>query len=352
MTGYPHYERPHVAAEGRYDTIGYRRTGRSGLDLPAFSFGLWQKFGADYAFDTQREIILRAFDLGITHFDNADRYGPPHRGAQQTFGRVLARELAPYRDELILSTKAGTRSGRALTCGAVPARILLRPWTTACVTSAPTTSTSSTTTPRPDDAVGGDGRRPGRMRAIGQGAVHRHLQLPARSHPRRSPICCGRRACRCSSIRPGTRSTTAGPSRTGSAGGGRAGRLRRHRLLPARAGTAHGQVPRDDPRGRPRAPAAIPVSGRDRRDVPAAHGRAEQAGREPRPVAGPARPAVGASPARGDLGADRRELHRATRPQPAGAVVSRPDRRGTGRHRRARCARHRAQARRPARTIG
>ncbi len=111
MTEYPHYERTHVAAENRYDSIPYRRTGQSGLDLPAFSFGLWQKFGADYAFDNQREIILRAFDLGVTHFDNADRYGPPHRGAQRTFGRVLARELAPYRDELILSTKAGGVAG-------------------------------------------------------------------------------------------------------------------------------------------------------------------------------------------------------------------------------------------------
>jgi L-glyceraldehyde 3-phosphate reductase len=98
---------PHLAAADRYDKQPYRRTGRSGLDLPAFSFGLWQKFGADYAFETQREIILHAFDLGITHFDNADRYGPPHRGAQQNFGRILGRELAPYRDELVLSTKAG-----------------------------------------------------------------------------------------------------------------------------------------------------------------------------------------------------------------------------------------------------
>lgn len=111
MTDYPHYERLHVAAEDRYDSIPYRRLGQSGLDLPAFSFGLWQKFGADYDFQTQREIILHAFDLGVTHFDNADRYGPPHRGAQRTFGRVFSRDLAPYRDELILSTKAGGVAG-------------------------------------------------------------------------------------------------------------------------------------------------------------------------------------------------------------------------------------------------
>lgn len=111
MTQFPNYERTHVAAEGRYDSIPYRRTGTSGLDLPAFSFGLWQKFGADHPFETQRDIILHAFDLGVTHFDNADRYGPPHRGAQRTLGQVLGRELAPYRSELILSTKAGGVAG-------------------------------------------------------------------------------------------------------------------------------------------------------------------------------------------------------------------------------------------------
>ncbi|MEV0365653.1 aldo/keto reductase [Nocardia fusca] len=108
---YGPYDLTYTAAEQRYEKVPYRRSGSSGLDLPAFSFGLWQKFGTDYPFATQREIILHAFDLGITHFDNADRYGPPHRAAQQNFGRVLAKDLAPYRDELILSTKAGNPIG-------------------------------------------------------------------------------------------------------------------------------------------------------------------------------------------------------------------------------------------------
>ncbi|MEU1527272.1 aldo/keto reductase [Nocardia rhamnosiphila] len=108
---YGPYDLTYTAAERRYERVPYRRSGTSGLDLPAFSFGLWQKFGTDYPFATQREIILHAFDLGITHFDNADRYGPPHRAAQQNFGRVLAKDLAPYRDELILSTKAGNPIG-------------------------------------------------------------------------------------------------------------------------------------------------------------------------------------------------------------------------------------------------
>ncbi|WP_063058014.1 aldo/keto reductase [Nocardia sienata] len=108
---YGPYDLTYTAAEQRYEKVPYRRSGNSGLDLPAFSFGLWQKFGTDYPFATQREIVLHAFDLGITHFDNADRYGPPHRAAQKNFGRVLAKDLAPYRDELILSTKAGNPIG-------------------------------------------------------------------------------------------------------------------------------------------------------------------------------------------------------------------------------------------------
>ncbi|MEU6189440.1 aldo/keto reductase [Nocardia sp. NPDC047038] len=108
---YGPFDLTYAAADDRYEKVPYRRTGNSGLDLPAFSFGLWQKFGTDYPFATQREIILHAFDLGITHFDNADRYGPPHRAAQKNFGAVLAKDLAPYRDELILSTKAGNPIG-------------------------------------------------------------------------------------------------------------------------------------------------------------------------------------------------------------------------------------------------
>jgi L-glyceraldehyde 3-phosphate reductase len=103
----------YLAADDRYEKLEYRRAGNSGLDLPAFSFGLWQKFGTDYPFDTQREIVLHAFDLGITHFDNADRYGPPHRAAQQFFGEVLRRDLGRHRDELVLSTKAGNPIGKS-----------------------------------------------------------------------------------------------------------------------------------------------------------------------------------------------------------------------------------------------
>jgi L-glyceraldehyde 3-phosphate reductase len=104
-------ETTYAAAGDRYERLPYRRAGSTGLDLPALSLGLWQRFGTDNAYETQRAIILRAFDLGIAHFDNADRYGPPHLAAQQVFGEVLAKDLAPYRDELVLTTKAGNPIG-------------------------------------------------------------------------------------------------------------------------------------------------------------------------------------------------------------------------------------------------
>ncbi|KES08331.1 aldo/keto reductase [Streptomyces toyocaensis] len=98
----------HVARPERYDgTMRYRRTGRSGLDLPLLSLGYWHNFGDDRSFGTQREIALRAFDLGITHHDLANNYGPPYGAAEINFGRLMKQDLAPYRDELVVSTKAG-----------------------------------------------------------------------------------------------------------------------------------------------------------------------------------------------------------------------------------------------------
>src|SRR3954462_2782529 len=95
------------AADDRYDSMTYRRTGRSGLDLPAISLGLWHNFGDDMPFDRQRAILRRAFDRGVTHFDLANNYGPPYGSAEENFGRLFADDFRPYRDELIISTKAG-----------------------------------------------------------------------------------------------------------------------------------------------------------------------------------------------------------------------------------------------------
>jgi len=101
----------YTAAEDRYDTdatgMQYRFTGRSGLRLPVLSLGLWQNFGTDRPEETQRAILRRAFDRGITHFDLANNYGPPYGRAEENFGRYLKDDFAPYRDELIISTKAG-----------------------------------------------------------------------------------------------------------------------------------------------------------------------------------------------------------------------------------------------------
>jgi L-glyceraldehyde 3-phosphate reductase len=112
----------YVASAQRYDSMEYRRSGRSGLHLPVISLGLWHNFGNDRPFETQREILVRAFDRGVTHFDLANNYGdgpvshklaptgnyaPPYGSAERNFGRILATDFAPYRDELVISTKAG-----------------------------------------------------------------------------------------------------------------------------------------------------------------------------------------------------------------------------------------------------
>jgi L-glyceraldehyde 3-phosphate reductase len=97
----------YVAADDRYERTPYRRCGRSGIKLPEVSLGLWQNFGDERPLDTQRAIIRRAFDLGVTHFDLANNYGPPYGSAETNFGKILREDLLPYRDQLIISTKAG-----------------------------------------------------------------------------------------------------------------------------------------------------------------------------------------------------------------------------------------------------
>jgi L-glyceraldehyde 3-phosphate reductase len=97
----------YIAADDRYDHGHYRRCGRSGVKLPEVCLGLWQNFGDESTLDAQRAILRRAFDLGVTHFDLANNYGPPYGSAELNFGRIMREDLRPYRDELIISTKAG-----------------------------------------------------------------------------------------------------------------------------------------------------------------------------------------------------------------------------------------------------
>ena len=97
----------YLPASDRYERMRYNRSGRRGLLLPALSLGLWNNFGHDHPLENSRAIVRRAFDLGITHFDLANNYGPPYGSAEETFGRLLKADLAPYRDELVISTKAG-----------------------------------------------------------------------------------------------------------------------------------------------------------------------------------------------------------------------------------------------------
>jgi len=98
---------PYLADESRYDRMPYRRCGRRGLKLPALSLGMWQNFGTDRPLEHARMILRRAFDLGITHFDLANNYGPPYGSAEENFGRLLAQDFKRHRDELVISTKAG-----------------------------------------------------------------------------------------------------------------------------------------------------------------------------------------------------------------------------------------------------
>ncbi|KQO61223.1 L-glyceraldehyde 3-phosphate reductase [Curtobacterium sp. Leaf261] len=97
----------YAASPDRYDSMPYRRTGRSGLDLPLLSLGYWHNFGDDRSFESQRAISRRAFDLGITHHDLANNYGPPYGSAEVNFGRLMREDFRPYRDEMVISTKAG-----------------------------------------------------------------------------------------------------------------------------------------------------------------------------------------------------------------------------------------------------
>ena len=173
----------YLAASNRYDDMPYRRVGRSGLHLPAVSLGLWQNFGDVDPLATQRAILRRAFDLGVTHFDLANNYGPPYGSAETNFGRIFAEDFRPYRDELVISTKAGYDMWPGpygdWWLAQVPARL---PGRVAGPDGAGLRRHLLLAPGRPGDAARGDHGRAAHRGGLRAGAVRRHLVLLAGTH--------------------------------------------------------------------------------------------------------------------------------------------------------------------------
>ncbi len=176
------------AADNRYESMPYRRVGRSGLKLPAISLGLWHNFGDDKRFDEQRAILRRAFDLGVNHFDLANNYGPPDGSAETNFGRHLQDDFKPYRDELVISTKAGYYMWPG-PYGEWGSRKYLISSLDQSLQRMGLDYVDIFYSHRPDPETphGGDHGRAGLRRAFRQGAVRGHLLLHARADPRGGP---------------------------------------------------------------------------------------------------------------------------------------------------------------------
>ena len=175
------------AAAGRYRAgMPYRRVGRSGLDLPAVSLGLWHNFGDDVPLERQQATLRRAFDRGVTHFDLANNYGPPYGSAERNFGTIFARDFRPYRDELVISSQGRLRHvARPVRPGRRLAQVphgVVRPVAAA---DGPGLRRHLLQPPlRRDHAARGDDGRARLHRPPGQGALRRHLVVLRRAHPR------------------------------------------------------------------------------------------------------------------------------------------------------------------------
>ncbi len=189
----PETHAPYVAAADRYASTGYRRVGNSGLILPPISLGLWWNFGDNRPFDTQREVLRHAFDHGITHFDLANNYGPPYGSAEENFGRMLRGDFKAYRNELIISSKAGWDMWPG-PYGDLGSRkyILARADESLARMGLDYVDIFYSHRVDPVNPDRGDHRRAGHARAPGQGPVRWHLLLLRRAHGR------GRRVARSS----------------------------------------------------------------------------------------------------------------------------------------------------------
>ena len=173
----------YAAAPDRYERMQYRRSGRSGLQLPAISLGLWHNFGHDRPYETSRAIVRRAFDLGVTHFDLANNYGPPYGSAEETFGRLLRDDLRPYRDELVVSTKAGYDMWPGPYGDGGSRKYLLASLDQSLARlGLDYVDIFYSHRLRPGDAARGDDGRARHGRAAGKGALRRHLVVLRRGH--------------------------------------------------------------------------------------------------------------------------------------------------------------------------
>ena len=189
---------PYRPADDRYESLSYRRCGRSGLKLPAVSLGLWHNFGDDKPIETQRAILRRAFDRGVTHFDLANNYGPPYGAAETNFGAIFAQDFRPYRDELVISTKAGYDmwpgpygewGSRKYVLASLDQSLARMGLDHVDIFYS---HRFDPETPL-EETMGALGDR-GAVRA---GDVRRHLVVLGRTGPARPPRCCARWACRC-----------------------------------------------------------------------------------------------------------------------------------------------------------
>ncbi len=205
---------PYNAAHDRYESMQYVRSGRSGLQLPRISLGLWNNFGSDRPLDTQRAILRRAFDLGVTHFDLANNYGPVNGAAERNFGLILHDDFLPYRDELIISTKAGFDMWPGPYGEWGSRKYLLSSLDQSLGAHGPRLRRHLLLAPAGSrDADRGDDGRARHGRQERQGALRRNLELRRRPDRRRGRRTRMRKASRFSSTSPATTCSTAGWSR-------------------------------------------------------------------------------------------------------------------------------------------
>ena len=312
----------YVAAANRYDRMIYNRCGRSGLELPAVSLGLWQNFGHERPLETSRAIVRRAFDLGITHFDLANNYGPPYGSAEETFGRLLEQDLAPVPrrardlDQGRLRHVAGPV--RRVGLSQVPAR---EPRPEPAADGSRLRRHLLLAPLRPGHPARGDDGRPRRRGTPGKGALRRDLVLLARQDARGGGDP-GR--ARHAAPDPSAVVLDAEPlDRGGAARHPRAARSRLHRLLAARAGNADRQVPRRRSRRVEGEPQRVALPRPAQRRGARADPRPERDRARPRADAGADGARLDAARPAGDLDALRREQRRAARRGGRGARAAR-----------------------------